>query len=111
MTDPKYLYGLMHFEDGVRPVLMWRANKYFHAIYIDGIFLVKRYVLFHEEKFFKEHANSNTDLKEVKRIARFMKSKSKCCGMKREMTKAIKNIIKEVLAYESPTQDTSSRSK
>ena len=100
MNKPKYLYGLMHFEDGVRPVLMWRGTKYFHAIYIDAIILEKRYVLFSEEKFFTELANSDTDLREIKRIARFMKGKSKCCGMRRSMTKAIKKIIEGVLDYE-----------
>ncbi len=102
MTEPKYLYGRMHFEDGHRPVLMWRGTKYWHAIYVDGIILVKRFVLFHEAKFFTEWADSDTDLRRIKRIARFLISPSKCCGLRREMSKPIKKILKECLAYGNP---------
>lgn len=102
MEKPKYLYGLMHFEDGHRSVLMWGGTKYWHGIYIDAITLHKRYVLFAEkDKFFKELANSNNNLKEIKRVARFMLKPSKCCGLKRIMSNATKKILKDCLKYEN----------
>jgi hypothetical protein len=99
MDSPKYLYGRMHFEDGYRPVLMKRGTKYFHAFFVDSSSILRRYVLFKEEKFFDEYANSVNNLKEIKRIARFMRGKSRISGMKREMTKATKAVFKEILEY------------
>lgn len=104
MTESKYLYGRMHFEDGYRPVIMWRGTKYWHAIYIDSMHLVKRFVLFTEEKHFEQWCTSDTDLKRIKKIVKFMVSRSKFTGLKREMTQATKKILKECLAYSSEKQ-------
>jgi len=105
MSEPKYLFGVYYFEDGVRPVLMWRGVKYFHAIYIDSVTLLKRYVLFDELKYFKELGNSNENLKGIKRVARYMIGPNKCCGIRREMIKATRKILKDCIAYEDTEQN------
>ena len=102
MDEPKFVYGVMHFEDGVRPCLMQRGTKYYTAICVDSHALYKRMVLFTEIKYFQERANSDTNLRKIKVVARFLLSRSVLTGMKREMPKAVRKIMKEALAYEVP---------
>ena len=97
----KYLYGLLHFEDGFRPVIMKRGTKQFFSYFIDGATIVRRYVLFKEEKYFQEYANSDENLKEIKRVARVMLNRSKVSGLKREMTMATRKALNEVLEYQN----------
>jgi len=97
MTEPKWLYGRMHFEDGVRPVLMCRGTKYFHAFFLDSCFILRRYVLFKELKYFTEWANINTDPKIIKQCIRKFLNKSKIHGLSRQMTKAIKRSLQSGL--------------
>lgn len=103
MNKPKYVYGTHRFDDGVRPVLMKRGTKYYTAICVDSNWLFKRHIPFCDERYFKEIANSDDNLAKIKVVARFLKGRSKLTGLKREMTKAIKTILKEMLAYEVQT--------
>jgi len=98
-SEPKYMYGRMAFEDGLRPVIMKRGTKLFHAFFVDSSAISRRYVLLKEEKYFDEWANSNDNMKEVKRVARFMIHKSRISGIKREMTKATRKVFREILEY------------
>ena len=98
MNEPKFVFGVMHFEDGVRPVLMKRGTKYYTAVCIDSHMLYKRMVLFSEGKYFKEKANSDDNLPKIKVVARFLIGRSKLTGMKREMPKAVRKILKEALS-------------
>ena len=101
MNEPKYLYGRMHFEDGVRTAILRRGRLKFNAFFIDADTILKRYVMLKEEKFFKELINSREDLNSIKRKARYMLNKSRASGRRREMTKATRKTLKELLEYET----------
>ena len=96
MSEPTYRYGRLFCEDGVRPVLMKREKKFFQAFYVDGTQIIRRYVMFDEEKYFIEWANSNTDLKRIKQIARRMRGKNLLSDTKREMSNFTKNVLDEI---------------
>ena len=97
---PIALYGRMAFEDGRRPVLLFRTRNCFQSLYIDSNSVFKRIVPFNEEKYFTEYANSTdpVGLRKIKRIARFMKNKSILTGLPREISKTNRKIIREILA-------------
>ena len=96
-SEAKYLYGRMHFEDGQRPAILERGPRHFYAYFIDGAMILRRYVLFREEKFFKEWTNSDVNMKEIKRVVRFMRNKSKITGLKREIPKQTRIAFNEIL--------------
>lgn len=96
-NPPKILFGRMHFEDGVRTVLMWRGSKYFHAFFQDANEILRRYVLFKEMKYFSEWSNIDTNPKQIKRYLRIFLGKTRYTGLPRQMTKATKATLKSSL--------------
>ncbi len=93
IKSPKWIYGQMHFEDGVRFVLMWRGTKYFHAFFIDASTIYRRFVLFTELKFFKERGNIQDSPRRLKKYLRIFLSKSRLTGLRREMTLVTKKTL------------------
>lgn len=93
----EFTIGLMKYDDGVHPILIWKGRKFFHSFYLDGIKIVRRYILFNEVKYFTTYFNSDDNPKEVKKIARFYLTKSKLTGLKREMSKTTKSILNKAL--------------
>ena len=104
MNPKPYLAGSFYFDDGVRAVLIKQGTKYIHCLYLEGCELRKARLPNGDLKYLTETANSNDNLKEIKRIAKILRGKNSLSGSRRHMTKAVKEIINEILlsTAESP---------
>lgn len=98
MMEPKpFLYGILRFEDQARAVIIKQGLKYMQCLYLDGSEVRKARRPITDLTYFIERGNSDEDLRTIKRIARMMKGKNSLSATKRTMTKAVKEIINEIL--------------
>ena len=91
-----WAYGRMKFEDGVRPVIMKHVQPaMYHAFFIDGAAVRRRYVLATEvSKYFTEWSS---EMCQVKKVVRRFLGKNLLSRKPREITTPVRKALKEAL--------------
>jgi hypothetical protein len=87
----------MHFEDGVRSVLMSRQPSYFHAYFIDSQEVIRRYVLFSELVHFEEEMNIDEAPLKFKKIFILLLNDSTITSLPRIMPEETRMALEEGL--------------
>ena len=97
MESKPFLFGRFHFEDQYRMALIKQGTKLLHIVFLDDTHVRCIIAPLAEVRYLKEEANTDDSPRVVKTAARKFLKKSPLTGLKREMTKKARGVLKEII--------------
>ena len=97
METKAYLFGRFHFEDQHRAAVIKQGTKLLTIVFMDDTRLRTIIAPLSDIRYLAEMANTDDNLPKVKAACRQLLKKSPLTGLKREMTKKARGVLKEIL--------------
>lgn len=97
MESKPFLFGRFQFEDQFRAALIKQGTKLIHIVFLDDTHVRCIFAPINELRYFEEMYNTNDAPRKVKSVARRFLKKSPLTGLKREMTKKARGVLKEII--------------